>query len=217
MKNFKKLMALVLIILSGLTLFNGCIVEDDVLLEKSSEKKILIFRFDEVSPVVIANIDQNSKTIITTLPSTTNLKSLTPYIEVSEKATVSPSSGAKVDFTSPVHYTVTAEDGSETKYIVTISLDDPLLVKSAEKKMIAFRFDQFVPAVIATIDQTAKTVTAVLPTKADIGNLIPYIEVSEKATVSPASGTAISFTAPVNYIVTAEDGTEVVYVVVLAP
>ncbi|HLW08292.1 MAG TPA: DUF5018 domain-containing protein [Marinilabiliaceae bacterium] len=216
MKKLEKLMALVLIILSGLTLFTRCTDEDDALLEKSSEKKILVFRFDQISPVVIANIDQNSKTIITTLPSTTNLKTLTPYVEVSEKATVSPSAGAIVDFTSPVHYTVTAEDGSEVKYIVTISLDDPLLVKSAEKNMVVFRFDEFIPAVIATIDQTAKTVTAELPKETDLGKLTPYIELSEMATVSPASGAAISFTAPVNYIVTAEDGSEAVYVVTVS-
>lgn len=216
MKNLKKLTALVLIILSGLTLFTGCTDEDDALLEKSSEKKILLFRFDQTSPVVIANIDQNSKTIITALPSTTDLKSLTPYIEVSEKATVSPSSGVKIDFTSPVQYIVTAEDGSEVKYMVTISLDDPLLVKSAEKKMVVFRFDQFTPAETGTIDQTAKTVTAVLPKEADLGNLAPYIEVSEKAIVSPASGVAVNFTAPVNYTVTAEDGTEAVYVVTVS-
>lgn len=100
--------------------------------------------------------------------------------------------------------------------MVTISLDDPLLVKSAEKNMVVFRFDEFIPAVIATIDQTMKTVTAVLPAKADLGNLIPYIQVSERATISPASGVAISFTAPVNYIVTAEDGSEAVYVVTVS-
>jgi hypothetical protein len=38
------------------------------------------------------------------------------------------------------------------------------------------------------------------------GALAPVIEVSEKATVNPASGTARDFTAPATYTVTAEDG-----------
>lgn len=84
-------------------------------------------------------------------------------------------------------------------------------VKSSEKKILVFRFDQFTPPVTATIDESMKTITAVLPPEADPANLTPYIEISAKAAVSPASGSSLNFTTPLNFTVTAEDGSTVIY------
>ena len=50
-----------------------------------------------------------------------DLRALTPEIGISTNATVSPASGVAQDFTSPVTYTVTAEDGSTTAYTVTVT------------------------------------------------------------------------------------------------
>ncbi len=50
-----------------------------------------------------------------------DLSALTPEIGISTNATVSPASGVAQDFTSPVTYTVTAEDGSTTAYTVTVT------------------------------------------------------------------------------------------------
>lgn len=44
-------------------------------------------------------------------------------------------------------------------------------------------------------------------------NLVPVIQVSDKASVSPASGTAQDFTDSVTYTVTAEDHSEQEYIV----
>lgn len=67
-----------------------------------------------------ATVDQASRTVTLDLL-TTNLSSLTPTITISDGATVSPASGVAQDFTSPVTYTVTAEDGSSVTYQVTVS------------------------------------------------------------------------------------------------
>lgn len=52
-----------------------------------------------------------------------DITSLTPNFTVSLGATVSPASGVTQDFDNPVEYTVTAEDGSETVYTLTL-IDD---------------------------------------------------------------------------------------------
>jgi hypothetical protein len=123
MKNLKKLMALMLIVVSGMTLFTGCTDEDDPTPEKSTEKKVMMFRFDQLTPAITATIDHNLKTIAAVMPAGSNLSALTPYIEVSDKASVSPASGSSVDFTAPVNFTVTAEDGSTAVYVASITLD----------------------------------------------------------------------------------------------
>lgn len=96
----------------------------------SSAKAITAFSFSALSPVVNGTINEAAKTIAVTVPAGTNRTALVPTITISEKATIDPVSGLAKDFTSPVVYTVTAEDGSTVTYTVTVSLatgiDDPL-------------------------------------------------------------------------------------------
>ena len=86
--------------------------------KESSDKKITAFSFS--SPSATGVIDEKAKTIIVEVPNETNVTALVPTIAVSEKATVSPASGVAQNFTSPVTYTVTAEDGSTADYKVTV-------------------------------------------------------------------------------------------------
>lgn len=82
--------------------------------------------------------------------------------------------------------------------------------ESSEKKILSFKFAA--PAVEATISESAKTIVAVVPTGTNLTGLVPIITVSDKATVVPASGTVVDFTTPpVDFTVTAEDGSTVVY------
>ena len=80
--------------------------------------------------------------------------------------------------------------------------------ESSEKKILSFKFAA--PAVEATIDESAKTIVAVVPFGTNVTGLVPMITISEKASVVPASGTVVDFTNPVNFTVTAEDGSTVV-------
>ena len=58
------------------------------------------------------------------VPVGTTVTALTPTISVSENATVSPTSGTPKDFSNPVTYTVTAEDGEHTKtYVASVVAD----------------------------------------------------------------------------------------------
>ena len=80
-------------------------------------------RLPEISPAVTATVDQNAKTITALVPSGTDLSTLVPIIETSTKSTINPGSGVMTNFTGPVVYTVTAEDGTTSNYVATISLD----------------------------------------------------------------------------------------------
>lgn len=79
----------------------------------------------EITKFVVANVEATiSGTDITAeLPNGTDVTELKPTITISKDATVNPKSGVKKDFTDPVQYVVTAEDGTTTKtYTVTITV-----------------------------------------------------------------------------------------------
>ncbi len=91
--------------------------------ELSSEKQITGFWFEIDGAEV--EIDEANKAIRVTVPYGTDITSLAPNITISDFATVSPGNRVAVDFTDPVTYTVTAEDGSEQEYVVTVSIAPP--------------------------------------------------------------------------------------------
>ena len=88
---------------------------------KSSAKAITAFAFNALSPAVTATIDATAKTISATVASGTDVTKLVPTLTISDKATVSPASGAAQDFSKAVTYTVTAEDGTTQAYTATVS------------------------------------------------------------------------------------------------
>jgi len=85
---------------------------------KSSAKQITVFNF--TSPASVGTIYEGNHTIYFTLPVGSSKTSLTPVISIPASASVSPSSGTAKDFTNPVNYTVTAEDGSQQNYTVYV-------------------------------------------------------------------------------------------------
>lgn len=94
---------------------------------------------------------------------------------------------------------------------VTTPTTTPPIVKSTAKDITKFSFAALSPVVDATIDASTKAITATVPAATDVTKLVPTITISDKATVSPASGVAQDFSKEVSYTVTAEDGGTVVY------
>ncbi|NVO19941.1 MAG: DUF4960 domain-containing protein [Bacteroidetes bacterium] len=72
-----------------------------------------------------------------------------------------------------------------------------------EASIISFKIGD----VTATINETAKTITAELAPGLDVTTLQPVIMVSEGATITPASGATTDFTNPVTYTVKDKTGT----------
>jgi len=103
-----------------LILLFSCGSDDtDPMVSLSSEKEMINFEIDGI----VATIDNAAGTITATIPEGNDLTSLTPTIEVSPDAQVSPSSGDSQDFTNDVIYTVTAEDGSTSSLVASIELN----------------------------------------------------------------------------------------------
>lgn len=96
---------------------------------KSSEKLMIIFKFPQASDATGA-VNLADNTVLVDVPFGTDIASLAPSIVISPKAVVSPESGANQDFTNPVVYKITAEDGSTQDYVVSVKV----LPKIAEKK-----------------------------------------------------------------------------------
>lgn len=84
----------------------------------SPHKDILSFEF--TTPPASGTISGTA--IAVTVPFGTNVTNLVPTITLSPLATVSPLGGTAADFTSPVAYTVTAEDGTTKAYTVTVTV-----------------------------------------------------------------------------------------------
>ena len=105
---------------------------------------------------------------------------------------------------------MTAEDGTSVNYQVTVSR-----TKLSLKDITEFSLADFSPAIVAKIDVATKTITATVPSTADITKLKPTLKISDRATVSPASGTVVDFTKSVNFTVAAEDASTQVYAVTI--
>ena len=85
----------------------------------SSECAITAFAIGEAS----GTITDADHTIAVEVPNGTDVTELAPTITVSTGATVAPASGTETDFTDPVEFTVTAEDGTTTcTYTVTVTV-----------------------------------------------------------------------------------------------
>jgi hypothetical protein len=131
---------------------------------------------------------------------------LTPVIEISPGATISPASGVEQNFFVPegVRYTVVSDDGATTKtYIVRARK------LSSECSILSFATD----GNAWYIDQETGRITCVYEEGIYSPNFIPSITLSPGATIDPPASSQQDFVNnDVIYTVTAEDGTTKVYV-----
>lgn len=146
-----------------------------------------------------------------TLPHGTNLRALEPMIDVSIEATVVPASGVVRDFSAPVVYEVTAETGVSRVFTVRASVTEAV-GKSIVRFNVLRALNPLLPVDLVA-DVTESAVTLVSPNVADVvlGALKPTVQISEGASVVPASTQERDFRGTVPYRVTAGDGSSVVY------
>lgn len=164
--------------------------------EKSAENDILSYKIGDA----VGTISGNSVSI--TIPYATDLTTTEPDITVSESAEVTQKpAGLQV---GENHYTVTAENGAEKDYIVTITRT-PV---ATGRQIKSFRYGGYE----ATINEGTAEITMTLP-KGISPVFAPTIEISEFATVTPASGEVQDFSSPVKYKVTAQNKASKTYTV----
>jgi len=154
----------------------------------------------------------------------TDVTALDASFTVSDGASVSPGAGV-MDFTNPVVYTVTAQNGDVAMYTVTVVVRD----QNSGKQLKSYWFDKadnggFVGNVVGNINETAKTVHLWIPweNRGDITTLVARFTLSDGAVMTRSEDTQYiqtsgvddnDFTTPVAYTVWAEDCSSVEYFV----
>lgn len=164
--------------------------------EKSAENDILSYKIGDA----VGTVSGSSVSI--TIPYATDLTTAEPEITVSEFAEVTQKP-AELQV-GENHYTVTAENGAEKDYIVTITRT-PV---ATGRQIKSFRYGGYE----AAINEGTAEITLTLP-KGISPVFAPTIEISEFATVSPASGEVQDFSSPVKYKVTAQNKASKTYTV----
>lgn len=147
--------------------------------------------------VGVSQINTTEYTVNLIVPFNTDVTNLIPSIGVSVGATISPE--GEQDFTNPVIYEVTAENGNLQEWTVTISIQTD--VRSESNDITLFEVQDQVG--VSEINTTEHTVNLMVPFGVDITNLTPIIEVSEGASISPEG--AQDYTNSVTYDVEAEN------------
>jgi len=115
----RKIAFLALFLLAGAVFMSSCKKE-----ELSGKKEILSFIFEasknaQLDRNFLGDIDGTNISAEISFGITTN--QLIPTIEISPRAALSPAAGQPTDFTGPVVYTVTAEDGTTKTFSASVA------------------------------------------------------------------------------------------------
>ncbi len=184
----KKIIYYFLLILSPVIALSSCNDEVKSILDTTGDVNIHSFTINGVE----GTINADNSTISVILPSGSSLKALTPVVGLGEGAEITPNNGEAVDFADnkgnllTVTYTVTNKDLYQ-KYTVSVDV--------ARAKITKFK----IGSVEGDIDDVTKKITIYLPVGTNVSALYPVLEYTNGATLSPASGTAVDFTNPVNF------------------
>jgi hypothetical protein len=149
---------------------------------------------------VIVDLD-----ITVEVPYGTDVSSLTAIFTNSTDSTVNATSGTIYDFTDPMEFVVTAEDGIKEKtYTVTINIMPP----NTQADLLTFSAGGYNGVILSL------AITMEVPYGTDVSSLVAIFTNSTGSTVNATNGTTYNFTHPVDFVVTAEDGiTEKTYTV----
>ena len=200
MKSKIKRISLLLWSIALLAAISGCSDNNLSNLQLNGDTWITTFELDRYAGV----IDRTNKTITVALPETYNTDAMTvTAIEVSEGADASVKAGDVLNF-------------SCTQMVKVINgdtyLDYTVVIKHDEAKILSFKLNDTYAGII---DQENHNISVRVPSTTDVTALIPAITTSEGATVTPASGQAIDFTNPVDFIVSYNTASAVYTVTVI--
>ena len=134
--------------------------------------------------------------------------SVSDWATIAIGATLQESGVTSNDFTSSVTYTVTAEDGTQQDWIVTVTV---ATTQSSENDILSFSFTEQTGS--ATINNVNHTISVEVSAGTDLTDLVATFTISTNSTIAivtipQVSGvTSNDFTNSVTYTVTAENGT----------
>lgn len=175
----------------------------------SSDDTVADFKTFKIGDYV-GTVDTTNATVAISVPYGTDVSAaVAEFTFVNSKSTAKVGSTAQEsgvttnDFSSPVTYIITAEDGTTTKnYVVTVTE-----LANTEAKITAYSL----ASVDGVIDETNHTIAVEVPKDTDVTALAATFTLSAQATAkigddAQTSGTTENdFTNPVTYIITAGD------------
>lgn len=184
----KKIIYYILFVLCPVITFTSCNDEIKSILDTTGDTDIHAFSINGVE----GTVNPENSTISVILPAGSSLKNLSPQITVAEGTLVTPNSGEAVDFADAggnlltVTYTVSNKDLYQ-KYKVSVDV--------ARAKITKFK----IGSVEGDIDDITKKIKVYLPVGTAVSALIPVIEYTAGAILTPESGSPVDFTNPVNF------------------
>jgi len=204
----------------------------DDLPNESGESRITQFRFkadhnDLLNTDATGEIEEGSKSITVTMPPMTDVTGLVADFTISGKATAKIQETIQLsgltanDFSAPVVYTITAQDGTQSHYTVTVVV--PLSQEAFIKRFTLLQAEN------PGIQRDLKGYITKNDTGIHFRNpyeqltvFIPSLEVSPGATVlvdgdTLGSGQAVDFSVPQRFRVQAAGGNANEYIVSMTP
>ncbi|WP_294081956.1 family 16 glycosylhydrolase [Proteiniphilum sp. UBA5384] len=173
-------------------------------------KEVLITSVDlkdinDVSVLVSSDIDVDNNAITIIPKDDIDKRNLKFFATLSEGALSNPITGALLDFSTPVKFTVISESrGTIRDWLITVitKKEEALIVSIDDMKD---KNDVSV-LVASEIDTENKTVSILVKDRSDRENLKLSASISEAASIDPALDIITDFSLPVEYTVTSEDG-----------
>ncbi len=215
MKSFLKL----LVPVTTLLLIFSCSKDDSDDVTNNGEPDIVLSSENEIKAFKII-IEENeyvpdvsNDSITWAFPASIDLSKSNTIITISEKATISPESGIVQDFTKPVTYTVTAEDGNTNTYVVNLTSNAAREGNSI--RVVGFEDIDGPYSSSFSYEDDLVTVRTRLPYETPLTALTSNFILSDGATSIPASGETLDYTNPVEYTITAENGNQRNYIIIV--
>jgi hypothetical protein len=173
-----------------------------VTIQRASTSEKAITAFSILTPTsATGSISGNNITV--NVPYGTTVSNMTA-LATHTGASISPDPASPRSYANPVAYTVTAEDGTTATYTVTVSV-----ALNPAKAITAF---SILTPTSVTGSISGNNITVTVP----YGTSVTAMTASAThtgASISPDPGAARSYANPVDYTVTAEDGTTATYTV----
>ncbi len=177
---------------------------DKSALDTSGEDFILSFSVNGQE----GTIDNTAKTVTVYMPEGTDLTCLTPVFTLSPGAKSDIASGSIVDFTMPVVFKIT-NGNTYIDYTVTVKCYEAAITSLTLTDSGGTKYT-------GVIDEDAKSVLVYLTVGTDVTRLTVNYTLSAQAECTPAAGSTLDFTDPVEFTVTNHGITAVYTVSVMA-
>ncbi|WP_165872264.1 DUF5018 domain-containing protein [Tenacibaculum sp. M341] len=203
------------IVFFSLLLFSRCTNENKALPDNpvNEDLQILNFQFladnnSSISNDIIGEINEDENKIYLSLPFNTSVTSLTPTITITNGATITPSNNITQDFSEPIDYVLSKDRFNNVTYSVIVTLEEEQEESDASILNFSFLIEnnnfQLSDNYEGIIE--GEEIKVFISGYESLTSVIPTIEISEGASISPTIDTGIDFRNDVVFTVTSENG-----------